>query len=104
DGPSFPSNVSSLSGGKLETISLFVQDSEMKLGAFHILANKCYVLLELIRQKFKHKFLSISRENGLSIMDEAGANIPLTALSSGEQHEIVLSYELLFKTPENCLL
>lgn len=104
DGPAFPSDVRTLSRGKLETISLFVQDSEMKLDAFSELANRCYILLELLREKFKHKFLMISKERGLSIVDEAGAVIPLTSLSSGEQHEIVISYELLFKTPANCLL
>lgn len=104
DGPAFPSDVRSLSRGKLETISLFVQDSEMKLDAFSELANRCYILVELIREKFKHKYLMISKEKGLSVADEAGSPIPLTALSSGEQHEIVISYELLFRTPANCLL
>jgi predicted ATP-dependent endonuclease of OLD family len=103
-GQSFPSDVESLSNPKLEAISLFVQDSEAKLDAFNELAIRCTALLNLIDTKFKHKKLEVSKENGLSIIDSFGEIIPMDALSSGEQHELVITYELLFKTPANTLL
>ncbi|WP_397458411.1 AAA family ATPase [Pseudomonas asplenii] len=104
EGPSFPSDVKSLSPGKIETMSLFVQDSESKLSVFGTLAEKCFVLSDLLQSKLKHKRLLINKEHGLSIMSEMGSDIPLASLSSGEQHEIVLMYELLFKTAPNSLL
>lgn len=103
-GNSFPSDVESLSNPKLEAISLFVQDSEMKLDAFNELAIRCTALLNLIGSKFKHKKIELSKESGLSIVDSFGETIPMDALSSGEQHELVITYELLFKTPANTLL
>ncbi|UVL46806.1 AAA family ATPase [Pseudomonas moraviensis] len=104
EGPSFPSDVKSLSAGKIETMSLFVQDSESKLSVFSNLAEKCFVLSDLLKSKLAHKRLVINKDRGLSIISELGGDIPLSSLSSGEQHEIVLMYELLFKTPPNSLL
>ncbi|MDE4539414.1 AAA family ATPase [Pseudomonas sp. ITEM 17296] len=104
EGPSFPSDVKSLSAGKIETMSLFVQDSESKLSVFSALAQKCFMLSDLLRVKLAHKRLMINKERGLSIVSEAGGSIPLSSLSSGEQHEIVMMYELLFKTTPNSLL
>ncbi|MCE1004526.1 AAA family ATPase [Pseudomonas sp. NMI1173_11] len=104
EGPSFPSDVKSLSAGKIETMSLFVQDSESKLSVFSALAQKCFMLSDLLRVKLAHKRLMITKERGLSIVSEAGGSIPLSSLSSGEQHEIVMMYELLFKTTPNSLL
>lgn len=104
EGPAFPSDVKSLSPGKIETMSLFVQDSESKLSVFDGLAQKCFILTDLLKKKLAHKRLWINKERGLTVMSEAGGEIPLSALSSGEQHEIVLMYELLFKTSRNSLL
>ncbi|MCA5967394.1 AAA family ATPase [Pseudomonas sp. P129] len=104
EGPSFPSDVKSLSPGKIETMSLFVQDSESKLSVFSTLAEKCFVLTDLLKLKLAHKRLVINKEFGLSVISDLGGEIPLSSLSSGEQHEIVLMYELLFKTSPNSLL
>lgn len=104
EGPSFPSDVKALPPGKIETMSLFVQDSESKLSVFSTLADKCFVLSDLLKLKLSHKRLVINKEFGLSVMSDLGGEIPLSSLSSGEQHEIVLMYELLFKTSPNSLL
>lgn len=104
EGPSLPSDVNSLSSGKIETMSLFVQDSESKLSVFGHLAEKCFVLSDLLKKKLTHKRVIINKENGLSAISDSGGEIPLSSLSSGEQHEIVLMYELLFKTAPNSLL
>jgi len=103
-GPALPFDVGALSAAKLEAIGLFVHDSEKKLNAFNDLSNRCEALLKLIEGKFKNKRLNINREEGLSVVDTYGKPIPIDALSSGEQHEIVILYELLFRTPSNTLL
>lgn len=104
EGPILPTDVDGLSDAKLEAISLFVQDSEAKLSAFDELSRRCLALLDLINNKFKNKTLAINKEYGLSIEDVHKNPIPLDALSSGEQHEIVITYGLLFKTPAKTLL
>ena len=40
----------------------------------------------------------------MSIHDDSGKTIPLNELSSGEQHELVLIYNLLFTVSENTLI
>ncbi|MEN5303944.1 AAA family ATPase [Pseudomonas sp. TWI628] len=105
EGPILPSDIDALSDAKLEAISLFVQDSEKKLDAFNELAIRCSALLKLIGGKFTNKRLAIRKDEGLVVLDAFhGKPIPIDALSSGEQHEIVITYELLFKTPANTLL
>ncbi|WP_085654198.1 MULTISPECIES: AAA family ATPase [unclassified Pseudomonas] len=105
EGPVLPSDIDALSDAKLEAISLFVQDSEKKLDSFNELAIRCSALLKLIENKFTNKKLAIRKDEGLVVLDSFnGHPIPIEALSSGEQHEIVITYELLFKTPANTLL
>lgn len=105
EGPVLPSDIDALSNAKLEAISLFVQDSEKKLDSFNELAIRCTALLKLIETKFINKRLAIRKDDGLVVLDSFYGNpIPIEALSSGEQHEIVITYELLFKTPANTLL
>ncbi|HEY1354310.1 MAG TPA: hypothetical protein VGF67_32270 [Ktedonobacteraceae bacterium] len=42
--------------------------------------------------------MSISRRDGFVFTAPRGTRLPLEKLSSGEQHELILFYELLFKT------
>jgi predicted ATP-binding protein involved in virulence len=47
----------------------------------------------------------INKEQGFVFTSTlTGKQIPLTRLSSGEQHELVLFYELLFKIQPNSLI
>ena len=48
--------------------------------------------------------MRISKKSGISIVDENGKKLKLTQLSSGEIQEIVLFYDLIFKTKEKVLL
>ncbi|WP_082461857.1 AAA family ATPase [Pseudomonas sp. FH1] len=105
EGPVLPSDIDALSDAKLEAISLFIQDSEKKLDSFNELAIRCTALLKLMENNFTNKKLLIKKDEGLVVADSFYGNpIPIDALSSGEQHEIVITYELLFKTPANTLL
>ncbi len=89
---------------KLEIMSLYVRDSEVKLAVFDSLAGRVELLLGGLRKKFKNKDIVLNREKGLMAVGPGDLDIPLDALSSGEQHEIVMLYELLFKVPDNCLV
>ncbi|EDN70705.1 excinuclease ATPase subunit [Beggiatoa sp. PS] len=49
--------------------------------------------------------MSVDKQQGFIFRSTmTGKQIPTTGLSSGEQHELVLFYELLFKTQDNALI
>ena len=52
----------------------------------------------------KFKSLSLNRESGFRLKAKSGEPIQLEDLSSGEQHELVVLYELLFRAPKNGLV
>ncbi|MCP4349258.1 MAG: AAA family ATPase [Desulfobacterales bacterium] len=66
---------------------------------------KISLLLSILNEKrFSYKKISIHPEKGFVFENINGKKLKVTELSSGEQHEIVLFYELLFKVPENSLV
>jgi len=80
---------------------LYLDDTDKKLAVFDLLLQKIEFLTEMINARFLHKSFKIDRERGFVFTTAGGtgpaALIPLEALSSGEQHELVLSFELLFR-------
>lgn len=86
-------------------LQVYINDSNQKLEIYDDLARKLEILTDIINKRFLYKNLSISRKNGFvfksTITDK---EIPLGGLSSGEQHELVLFYQLLFNTSMNSLL
>ena len=61
-------------------------------------------LKQIIDGLFLFKQLLFSEEGGFFIVAADGKTIPLTSLSSGEQHQLVLFYELLFDVPQGSLI
>lgn len=98
------SQLESLQQAQLAVMSVYAQDTKEKLSALESLSNRIEVLLNVLNKKFTNKIVSISRESGLAIYGKDGKTIPVTALSSGEQHELVLLYDLLFKVKPNTLV
>lgn len=89
---------------KVEIMNLYVRDSETKLAVFDELSKRVQLLLLSLNRKFRNKSVSLSREKGLVVSGPGNLVLPLDALSSGEQHEMVLLYELLFKVPVDTLV
>lgn len=92
-------------------LKLYVEDSFEKLKIFDNLSSKIEILLDIINKRFKHKKLFIEKEKGFLfkstiIKDSTGKQneIPVDKLSSGEQNELVLFYELLFKSKDDSLI
>ena len=94
-------------------LSVYVEDIKQKLDVFDEIANKIELLRTIINRKFtySYKVMNFSKEHGFvfttcypnsSEMDSK--NLSPTDLSSGEQHELVLLYELLFKVEPNSLV
>lgn len=85
-------------------MSLYVEDTEKKLNVLDSLAARLAILLEKINKKFRHKSLKIDKIDGFTIVDSRSDKLALDVLSSGEQHELVLIYSLLFKVRPNALV
>lgn len=89
---------------KIEVMSLYVLDSESKLEVFDGLLSRIQLLLGSMDSKFRNKRVFLSKGRGFFVKLDSGDELPLDALSSGEQHELVLMYELLFKVPAGTLV
>jgi len=93
-----------LDSASQRVMSLYVQDTAEKLEVLADLAHRIRLLLDNVNRKFLHKRIRIDREAGLVAEREDGTPLKLEALSSGEQHELVLHYDLLFRVRPNTLV
>ena len=105
--PTHPFPVSSL--GRIDrtqarVMTLYVQDTEKKLQALDDLATRTRLLLENVNQKYRHKRIQLDRERGFVAASDSGQPLRLNSLSSGEQQELVLHYDLLFRIPSNTIV
>ena len=82
---------------KKPVLSVYIEDAKEKLSIFDEITNKIELMKNIINDHFKFKTLSISKEQGFIFINSLGNPLSPTDLSSGEQHELVLLYELLFK-------
>lgn len=98
------SQLDALQQGQLSVMSVYARDTKEKLAVLEELSERVEILLSVLNRKFTNKQVTISRESGLAIFGKDGKPIPVTALSSGEQHELVLLYDLLFKVKQNTLV
>ncbi len=96
-------SIDSLETHHAAVMNLYIKDSEEKLMVLESLSKKIKLLLKIINSKFQGKQLRIDEKEGLVIIGKDG-KIDLTLLSSGEQHEIVMFYDLIFKVEPNTLV
>ena len=85
-------------------LSLYSEDVEKKLSVFEEITSRVDLFKELINKRFSYKQLDIERQDGFRLHTSTGLPLLPTDLSSGEQHELVLLYELLFRTKQNALI
>ncbi len=89
---------------KRAILSVNIQDIQKTLAIFDDLYPKFQKFIEILNERrlsFKKIMLS---ENGFVFTNSKGKTLIANDLSSGEQHELVLLYLLLFKIPENSLV
>jgi predicted ATP-binding protein involved in virulence len=79
-------------------LSLYLQDLNEKLAVYDDLLNKIESFQEIVGNKINNKDLHIQYDKGFYFTSKYGdkAELKLSELSSGEQHQIVLFYELIF--------
>lgn len=92
-------------GPYLSLLSLNVLDNEEKLAVLSGLSESINVFREWIDKNFKYKHIEFSKEHGFQFKtDYSHALIPPDRLSSGEQHELVMFYDLIFNTSDKTLI
>lgn len=77
-------------------MSVYVKDVEQKLSVLDEIAEKIDLLKMIINSRFMYKQVSIDKEKGFIFKTPDDNILSPADLSSGEQHQLVLLYELLF--------
>jgi ABC-type transport system involved in cytochrome c biogenesis ATPase subunit len=93
-----------LDKGLRRALTLYVEDNEKKLAIFRLLARRIEAFQSILKGRFLNKHLVIDQECGFYFVSDNGTKLQPEHLSSGEQHQIVLFYELLFNVRTNYLL
>jgi predicted ATP-binding protein involved in virulence len=96
-----PQNTDSSS---LNVLNLYIQDAKEKLAVFDNLEKKITLFKNIINSRFTFKRIVIDKKKGFLLLTHKNENLDSTNLSSGEQHQLVLLYEMLFKVKENDLV
>lgn len=87
-----------------KALKIYFDDFDKKYKAYENFIAELDLYTDIINHRLSFKELRISKKSGISIVDENGKKLKLTQLSSGEKQEIVLFYDLIFKTKEKVLL
>jgi predicted ATP-binding protein involved in virulence len=88
---------------RLSVLSVYARDAEKKLTSFDEVFGKIDLFKKIVNARFLNKKLEIS-QTGFGIITAEGSHLDPALLSSGEQHEIVLLYELLFRVHNNSII
>lgn len=88
-----------------KVLTVYLNDSEEKLRVYDDLLGKIELFVNILNEKrFAFKSIVINGTQGFYFQLNNEQRLQLTDLSSGEQQEVVLLYELLFKTEPNTLI
>lgn len=86
-------------------LDVYLQQMEEKLRFYNDLLPLVQLFDKNIRQKhFANKTITLSPQHGLRIVSDNGDILSADMLSTGEQNQIVLLYDLIFKTPKGSIL
>ena len=100
------SNTDDLSDEEIRRIlTIYIADTETKLSVFEELNDKVNIFKDILNEHFSFKQIEVNQSDGITAYDVASSSpIRLSELSSGEQHEVVLIYELLFVVEEGAII
>lgn len=88
-----------------KALAIYIDDTERKLAVFAELLQKLTLFTGILNERrLTFKRISISKASGFEFTTGQGKPLSLTELSSGEQQEVVLLYELLFKVQPGTLV
>jgi predicted ATPase len=89
-----------------DILSIYIDDTEVKLSVFDEILGRLELFSRIINDKFSfsEKRVNFNKEKGFVISSYSSSGTQLlkaSDLSSGEQHELILIYELLFRVKPN---
>ena len=84
-------------------LTVYAQDAAKKLAVFDNLYDRVDAFTSIANSRFHHKQVTVGAK-GLGVAGSDGASLDLEMLSSGEQHELVILYELIFRTAQDSLV
>lgn len=84
-------------------LNVYAEDTRKKLESLTPLLSKITLFKELIDERFRTKDVRISRDHGIDVSFHKSP-ISLENLSSGEQHQLVLFFEMLFEIGRSSLI
>lgn len=97
--------VESITESNRQNLSLYAIDTEEKLNALSSLSSAINHFRTLIDNNFSNKRIVFNKEYGFKfITTYSNTLIPPHNLSSGEQHELVMLYDLIFNTTPDTLI
>ena len=86
-------------------LSVNIEDMKEKLKIFDNLYEELNLFLNILNNnRFSYKRILIDPQKGFVFKDSNDKILDITQLSSGEQHEVVMLFELFFIIPENSLV
>lgn len=97
--------VDSITENNRQNLSLYAIDTEEKLNALSGLSSSINLFRNLIDNSFNNKKIIFNKDYGFRFVTTYSNSTVLPQnLSSGEQHELVMFYDLIFSTSENTLI
>ena len=103
--PDLPLPGQSLLDWQLKVLGTYLGDVDEKLATFLPLLIRLELLTKIINEKFLFKRMEIDRVQGFAFYDEDSDKLVTPEhLSSGEQHELILMYELIMNVTEHSLV
>jgi predicted ATP-dependent endonuclease of OLD family len=92
-------------GENQRVLSVYLEDYERKTSLYDELIAKIDLLLSIMEAKcLINKTFTIDAAQGFCFTNSDGKPLDLSNLSSGEQHETILFYEMLFNAPPDSLV
>jgi ABC-type transport system involved in cytochrome c biogenesis ATPase subunit len=91
-------------------LPIYAEDAERKLQVFDNIAPRIELLTSIVNAHFQYKVMTVSKDKGFEFATRYPGEsakprpLALSHLSSGEQHMLVLLYELLFTVQPNSLI
>lgn len=91
--------------GKGRILDVYLNLMEEKLNYYKNFLPLVKLFNKNVQQKhFANKTIRLSAQHGIRIESDNGDILNASQLSTGEQNQLVLLYDLIFKTPENSIL
>lgn len=87
-------------------LSLYIKDRNEEISIFDDLKKRIKTFLDIVAPKLRNKKFKIDNNHGFvfEAIQDNNKTLKPTQLSSGEQHQIVLFYELIFKSNKHSFL